>query len=70
MHNIESFAGGRGMPAWHNLGVTLDGLMTMEEALEAADLAGWKVQTEPLTVELSDGSKHDLEGKYLTPEGR
>lgn len=66
MHNIESFAGGRGMPAWHNLGVTLDGLMTMEEALEAADLAGWQVQTEPLTVELSDGTKHALEGRYLT----
>lgn len=65
-HNIESFAGGRGKPAWHNLGVTVEGLMTTQEALTQAELADWNVKVEPLTVELSDGTKHELDGKYIT----
>ena len=65
-HNIESFVGGRDMPAWHNLGTTVSGLMTAKDALKRADLADWDVQVEPLTVELSDGTKHDLDGRYLT----
>lgn len=64
--NIESFVGGRGEPAWHNLGTTVEGLMTAAEALKAADLADWNVQVEPLTVELSDGTKHELDGRFIT----
>jgi len=66
MHNIESFVGGRDTPAWHNLGTTVSGTMTRTEALDLAGLADWDVQVEPLTVELSDGTKHDLDGKFLT----
>lgn len=65
-HNIESFVGGRGKPAWHNLGVTVEGLMTLEEALKAAELDNWDVRTEPLRVDLGGDESVPMEGRYVT----
>lgn len=54
MDNIEIidgtalFASGRGEPGWHKLGVTVEGLMTKQEALEKAHLANWNVRKEEL----------------------
>lgn len=69
-HNIESFAGGRGMPAWHNLGTVVDGLMTLDEVLAAADLDNWDVQCEPLRVDLGGDDSIAIENKFVTTRMR
>lgn len=55
-HEIDQLAPGihaaafARIPAWHRLGVTLDGTFTADEALTAAHLKGWNVRTLPLTA--------------------
>lgn len=55
-HEIDELAPGihaaafARVPAWHRLGVTLDGTFTADEALTAAHLKGWDVRTLPLTA--------------------
>ncbi len=45
-----SFASAR-LDAWHRLGTVLPDLMTAEEALNAAHLAGWNVRKKPLWID-------------------
>lgn len=49
-NGIASFASAR-EHAWHRLGEVLPEAMTAEQALTAANLAGWNVRKEPLTVQ-------------------
>jgi phage/plasmid-like protein (TIGR03299 family) len=64
--NIESFVGGRGKPAWHNLGTVVDGLMTKSEVLAAASLNDWDVQTEPLRIDLGGDESVEMPNKFVT----
>src|SRR5512139_1328872 len=71
---VASFASAR-LDAWHRLGQVLPDLMTAEEALNAAHLAGWNVRKKPLWVEgdpvISDegvapGGLLEVPSKYAT----
>lgn len=43
-----AFVSGRGEPGWHQLGTTVEGLMTMEEVMDLSHLSGWNVRLENL----------------------
>lgn len=69
-----SFASAR-EHAWHRLGVVLPGLMTAEEALAAANLAGWDVRKRKLFIAgdpvlsesgVSSGDPIEVAGKFAT----
>lgn len=75
-HEIDVTAGrasfvSANKPAWHRLGVTFDGLLTVPDALEQANLAGWNVRKVPsigVEVEVTDDgvTEHRVEvaGRY------
>lgn len=74
-HEIETFSNGTaaaafGMtPAWHRLGTVFDHGMTGEEALIAAQLAGWNVRLAPLqAVEITEDGVEtaDANDRYAT----
>lgn len=62
--NIDTFAAGRNMPAWHRLGTVVEDLMTVPEALELAQLSGWDVRKEPLTI-MVDGEQFTLPDQFV-----
>lgn len=71
---VASFASAR-LDAWHRLGQVLPDLMTAEEALEAAHLAGWNVRKKTLWIEgdpvinddgVTPGRAIEVPSKYAT----
>lgn len=69
-----SFASAK-LDAWHRLGQVLPNLMTAEEALTAANLAGWDVRKKTLWIEgdpiitddgVAAGAPIKVDGKYAT----
>lgn len=73
-NGTASFASAQ-IDAWHRLGQVLPNLMTAEEALLAAHLAGWNVRKKNLWVDsdpvisedgVSAGERIKVDGKYAT----
>lgn len=64
-----SFADAR-TDAWHGLGQQVGHLMTAEEALREANLAGWNVRKEPVFASIDTGEAEpvmqEVEGKFAT----
>lgn len=69
-----SFASAQ-IDAWHRLGQVLPGLMTAQQALDAAHLAGWNVRKVPLWVDgdpvitddgVAPGERIKVKGKWAT----
>ena len=71
---VASFASAR-VDAWHRLGTVLPNLMTAQEALNAAHLAGWNVRKKPLWIDgdpvitddgVAPGERIEVPEKYAT----
>jgi phage/plasmid-like protein (TIGR03299 family) len=74
-HEIETFSNGTAAaafgktPAWHRLGTVFQDNMTSEEALIAAQLAGWNVRLAPLqAIEITEDGVETAEAndRYAT----
>jgi phage/plasmid-like protein (TIGR03299 family) len=71
MHAIEEHEGlaafvASRVPGWHQLGVTADKDLTIEEALDLGHLKDWQVHTEPIMVPVGEGDAFHM----LTDETR
>jgi len=64
MENRAAF--GRGIPAWHQLGTVVDGLMTADEALTLAG-ADYEVRKQPAHFMLSGEPSIGPEGELIEP---
>lgn len=69
-HNLDindgqaSFVSAR-VDAWHQLGTTLPGEFTAEEAMKYGNLGGWNVRKTPLTTMIEEtGEMIDVPGKF------
>lgn len=63
--NVTFFADSR-MDAWHQLGQQVGHLMSAEEVLAEAHLAGWNVRKHPLFTQGEDGFPIAIEDKFAT----